>query len=123
MSAFTPAGSPSAAHSTSSLLNHLTLPTALAAHPRCYNRVVSDSTINRQNALHSTGPRTDEGKRRSSLNALRHGLTAQLVLLPTEDPEAYRLHSQCFADDNHPQGPIETGLVQLLADIAWRLNR
>ena len=30
---------------------------------------------NRRNALHSTGPKTTEGKSRSSRNNLRHGLT------------------------------------------------
>jgi hypothetical protein len=33
--------------------------------------------INRANARHSTGPRTEAGKKRSSLNALRHGITAK----------------------------------------------
>ena len=32
---------------------------------------------NRANARHSTGPRTESGKQRSSLNALRHGLSAR----------------------------------------------
>jgi hypothetical protein len=35
--------------------------------------------VNRQNALNSTGPRTDNGKRRSCCNAFRHGLTAETV--------------------------------------------
>lgn len=43
------------------------------------------AAINRANSEHSTGPRTDPGKQRSSLNALRHGLTARTAVLPTED--------------------------------------
>lgn len=31
--------------------------------------------INRANAQHSTGPKTEAGKKQSSLNALRQGLT------------------------------------------------
>ncbi len=34
---------------------------------------------NRRNALRSTGPRTEQGKRRSSMNATRHGFTGRLV--------------------------------------------
>jgi len=30
---------------------------------------------NQRNARHSSGPRTDQGKRRSSVNAMQHGLT------------------------------------------------
>jgi hypothetical protein len=37
---------------------------------------------NRLNALKSTGPRTEEGKRTSRRNALRHGLTADTVIDP-----------------------------------------
>jgi len=37
---------------------------------------------NRRNAQQSTGPRTDAGKKTSSLNALRHGLTSRIVVLP-----------------------------------------
>ncbi|MFI5381076.1 MAG: hypothetical protein ACHRHE_17400, partial [Tepidisphaerales bacterium] len=44
------------------------------------------TAANRRNALKSTGPRTPEGKAKSALNALKHGLTAQSPLLPTEDP-------------------------------------
>lgn len=44
---------------------------------------------NRLNALKSTGPRTEEGKRRSRCNAIRHGLTAETVIVGLEDPEDY----------------------------------
>ena len=50
---------------------------------------VDRTAINRANSQHSTGPRTDAGKQRSSLNALRHGLTAASAVLPSEDPAAY----------------------------------
>jgi hypothetical protein len=79
--------------------------------------------INRANAQHSTGPKTPEGKKQSSLNALRHGLTGQIVVMPTEDLHAYQLHLESFTDEYHPEGATESNLVQALADTSWRLNR
>jgi len=81
------------------------------------------AAINRANSQHSTGPKTQAGKQRSSLNALRHGLTGQIIVLPGEDLEAYRSHVDSFIDEYHPQGATETHLVQSLADTAWRQNR
>ena len=78
---------------------------------------------NRANAQHSTGPRTAAGKRSSSLNALRHGLTAASAVLPSEDPAAYQLHCRQFLDEYQPATPTESHLTQELADTAWRLNR
>jgi hypothetical protein len=84
---------------------------------------VNQAEVNRANSQHSTGPKTDEGKQISSLNALRHGLTAQVALLPNEDRLAYQRHLKSFQDHLQPQGPVEANLVQSLADTAWRLNR
>ena len=81
------------------------------------------AAINRANSEHSTGPRTDAGKQRSSLNALRHGLTGQTAVLPTEDPIAYQQHCRQFADEHQPATATETHLVQELADTSWRLKR
>lgn len=44
---------------------------------------------NRRNARQSTGPRTANGKAKSRLNALRHGLTAENCVLPGESCEAF----------------------------------
>jgi hypothetical protein len=79
--------------------------------------------INRAHAQHSTGPKTQAGKQRSSLNALRHGLTGQIVVMPTEDLEAYQSHLESFTGEYHPEGATEANLVQALADTSWRLNR
>src|SRR5277367_475618 len=79
--------------------------------------------INRANSQHSTGPKTAEGKKQSSLNALRHGLTGQIVVMPTEDLEAYQSHLKSFEDEYNPKGATEAHLVQALSDTSWRLNR
>jgi hypothetical protein len=81
------------------------------------------AAANRANALLSTGPRTDSGKQRSSLNALRHGLTAASAVLPSEDQAAFDAHRRGFFDEYKPATPTETQLTQELADTAWRLKR
>jgi hypothetical protein len=83
----------------------------------------SRRAVNRANSQHSTGPRTPAGKQRSSLNALRHGLTAASAVLPSEDPAAYDDHRRRFFDEYQPATPTESQLVQELADTSWRLNR
>jgi hypothetical protein len=79
--------------------------------------------INRANSQHSTGPKTEAGKKQSSLNALRHGLTGQIVVMPNEDLEAYQRHLKSYTDEYEPKGATEADLVQALADTSWRLNR
>jgi hypothetical protein len=81
------------------------------------------ANINRANSLYSTGPRTEAGKRRSSQNALTHGLTSLSAVLPSEDPAAYQEHVRQFQDEYRPATPTESQLVRELADTAWRQNR
>jgi hypothetical protein len=85
--------------------------------------IASRTAMNRANSLRSTGPRTDSGKQRSALNALRHGLTAASAVLPSEDQAAFDTHRRGFFDEYRPATPTETQLVQELADTSWRLNR
>jgi hypothetical protein len=84
---------------------------------------IDRAEINRQNAAHSRGPVTIEGKRRVSLNALRHGLTGHTVVLPSEDLAAYQKHCGEFHTELKPQGLIESKCVQTIADTYWRLDR
>jgi hypothetical protein len=87
------------------------------------SRYLANRAANQANALLSTGPRTADGKQRSSMNALTHGLTSRSPVLATEDPAAYQLHSRQFFDEYQPATPTETQLTQELADTTWRINR
>jgi hypothetical protein len=84
---------------------------------------IDRAAINRENSLKSTGPKSDAGKKRSSLNALRHGLSGQVVVLPSEDLSAFERFTQTFHDDLKPSGALEKQLVHSIAGISWRLNR
>jgi hypothetical protein len=82
---------------------------------------------NRQNGKKSTGPRTPEGKQRSRLNALKHGILAKAVVIQ-EDParekrgEFDHLLTE-FWQHYTPQGPVEEMLVERMATLKWRLAR
>jgi hypothetical protein len=78
---------------------------------------------NRLNAELSTGARTEEGQRRSSLNAIKHGLTGRTVLLPQEDPGAYQAFCRKIIDSLQAETPVEEELAQLIAEQYWRLRR
>jgi hypothetical protein len=78
---------------------------------------------NRSNALNGTGPRTAEGKARSSRNSQTHGLTAQEIVIPGEDAAAYRSFERQLIDDLQPNGSCELELIERLAATYWRLRR
>ena len=78
---------------------------------------------NRANAQLSTGPHSDAGKAKSSLNAVKTGLTGRAVLLPSEDAEAYEAHLLHCVEAFAPVGEREIQLVQSLTDTQWRLAR
>jgi len=67
--------------------------------------------ISRNNAKKSTGPKTAEGKANSRKNALKHGMRAQVLALPNEDPEAIAARSDEWFDYYKPQSPAAKQLV------------
>ena len=62
---------------------------------------------NRRNALKSTGPRTETGKQRSRRNATRHGLTAETVIEPLENPEDYKAFEMSITAEFDAQTAVE----------------
>jgi hypothetical protein len=78
---------------------------------------------NRANAKKSTGPKTADGKSRSRGNALKHGLTASLLIIAGEEAEDFDDFRAALMDHHDPQSPLEREFVERLAGILWRLRR
>src|SRR5437763_7440725 len=78
---------------------------------------------NRRNAQSSTGPKTDDGKRRCSQNARRHGLTGQVSVMTDEDRIAHEKFCDRIIKSLAPQGAMELDLAVSIADDRWRLHR
>jgi hypothetical protein len=87
--------------------------------------MVSERRIeaNRKNAQRSTGPRTQEGRARSSMNALRHGITGQVSITTVEDRAAHDKFFQEIIDRLRPEDPLELQFAALIAEDFWRLQR
>jgi hypothetical protein len=81
------------------------------------------AAANRQNALKSTGPKTPDGKAAVRLNALRHGLLSEEILLPGEDEEALRELAEGLRAELQPVGELEGLLVDRITSLLWRLRR
>ncbi len=78
---------------------------------------------NRRNAQRSTGPRTEEGKKASAVNARRHNLTGQVTAMTDADRIMHDAFSASIVESLAPEGAMETQLAQRIATDSWRLNR
>ena len=87
--------------------------------------MASDKQIraNRRNAQRSTGPKTPEGKDAVRLNATKHGLRSQEVLLPGEDADALKKLDENLRAELQPVGELENLLVDGIVAAHWRLRR
>ena len=79
--------------------------------------------INRQNATHSTGPKTETGKQTSSMNAFRHGLSGNHLLLQPHEREAHLRLTSALTREYAPATESESQFVQKIIDCHTRLNR
>ena len=78
---------------------------------------------NRENAQHSTGPRSEEGRAKSSLNALRHGLASRgLIVLPGQE-SAFEQLEQGLRTGLQPSGELQDVLFKRILESAWNLHR
>jgi len=84
---------------------------------------LSRAEINAQNALHSTGPKTPEGKAVSSRNALKHGLTASDPFVLPEEQDEFTQFRKSLRLQSEPNGPIENELFQQMLHSSWKMRR
>ena len=78
---------------------------------------------NRVNAKKSTGPKTTEGKHVARFNALTHGLTATLALLPDEDPAALEQERTTSLQIYKPRNAVELAKVERAVYLSWQIGR
>ena len=82
---------------------------------------------NRRNAEKATGPKTEEGKAIAKLNAIKHGILSEAVLITKgggqERKEAYLVLYNGLRDYFQPQGTMEDTLVEQIVVTLWRKRR
>ena len=66
---------------------------------------------------------THAGKSKSALNAVKHGLTSNALVLSTESREKMDELRQAYRDEYQPQGQTETDLVDELTAAKWLQRR
>src|SRR5580704_13591686 len=66
---------------------------------------------NRQNAQKSTGPKTPEGRAAVRLNGVKHGLTAETIVLKGESEADYNALFDSLEAEHDPATPTEEALV------------
>jgi len=101
------------------LLSEMRGPAAEPASP-------AQLAANRENALKSCGPKTDEGKAVSSQNRLTHGLArhnGRFALLPTEDATEFAALRDTYFHEHAPTDQTETDLIQGMVEALWLRNR
>jgi hypothetical protein len=77
----------------------------------------------RANGARSRGPKTLQGKARSSQNAITHGFFAKAVVIRHEDRQAFERTRQSYIRRFHPTGEAELAQVEQMAAARWRGSR
>ncbi len=87
--------------------------------------MVSEAKIaaNRRNATKSCGPKTEAGKKIARFNALTHGMTAEIAMLPEEDAAVYESRRRDWFEQYKPRNGVEAAKVERSFYLWWQLGR
>ena len=80
-------------------------------------------SANQRNAKRSTGPRSQVGKRRTRRNAIKHGLTAESILIEGESREDFDSLCRQLYEELNPTSTLEHQYVERFVGYVWRLRR
>jgi hypothetical protein len=78
---------------------------------------------NRLNAKNSTGPKTPEGKAKSSMNRLTHGFASSSFITPEENGHEFIALLDDLTAEHRPMTPTEQILVEKMAQNHWLTQR
>src|ERR1700730_4849179 len=82
------------------------------------------AATSRANGAKSHGPKTPEGKEKSSRNSLVHGFTSKkTVVLKCENESDFQTMLGHYADTYQPGSPVEKDLVAEMVACRWRMLR
>jgi hypothetical protein len=79
--------------------------------------------IARHNGAQAAGSKTPEGIQKSSMNAMRHGLTAKALVLTNESLDQFTALHKTYLEKFQPQDGVETDLIDQMVAAQWRLRR
>src|SRR5258708_6935411 len=77
----------------------------------------------RANGAKSHGPITEQGRKKSSMNALKHGITARTVLFSNDNHAEYDVLLESYVQSLQPIDPFEMDLVVEMVNTKWQQRR
>lgn len=86
-------------------------------------RTIKSLISSRINGAKSRGPKSPEGKRRSSLNATRHGLLAKGIVLQNESEQTFAILVAQHILKLNPTDDVEQCAIEEMVASIWRLRR
>ena len=78
---------------------------------------------NQENAQKSTGPKSAQGKQRSSENATTHGIFSKIPILPGEDQVRFKTILDHICQSYKPQDAMEAILIERMTIAQFKLER
>ena len=90
-----------------------------------FKNQISDKQLeaNRMNALKSTGPKTLDGKEKSSQNAMKFGFTAKKFTIPSEEKQEFEEYHQKMINILKPNTILTEEMVLNICLAFWKSRR